>query len=214
MSAIRELARWVKHAPDRWLHPRRRAAATERLTREPPGSIAFVCHGNICRSPYAEVALTSRLPGELLERIRVTSAGFIGPGRPSPPEAVEAAKARGHDLTRHRATGIWAGEVEGADVVIVMDTRQRRALRRMLGRSSDDILLLGDLDPEPIVRRVVMDPVQRPLSVFHEVYGRIDRCVDNLADHLIRGHRREMERLDGGRGSERRTDRPEREVAQ
>ena len=43
------------------------------------------------------------------------------------------------------------------------------------------MVLLGDLDPEPITRRTVLDPVEQPAEVFRSCYDRIDRCVGALA---------------------------------
>lgn len=159
-----------------------------RIERRPPGSVAFVCHGNICRSPYAAAVLHDRLPPTLRERVRITSAGFIEPGRPPPPNAIRTARAHGHDLTGHRSKGLRAGEVDGAELVIVMTPRQKRSLRRILRRSASDVLVLGDLDPEPIRRRLIRDPIEQSADVFDVVYSRIDRCVNALAHSLVRGH--------------------------
>ena len=73
-------------------------------------------------------------------------------------------------------------EVRGADVVVVMDPGQRRRLCRLTGRSRRRVVIMGDLDPEPIVRRAVQDPYGHPPEVFDRVYRRIDRCIDQLAD--------------------------------
>src|SRR5690606_33718090 len=71
----------------RMLHPRRRDAAFATL-RElgRVERVLFVCHGNIYRSPYAEVVFRSQLPEDFRERIAALSGGFVGPGRPAPEE--------------------------------------------------------------------------------------------------------------------------------
>jgi hypothetical protein len=43
------------------------------------------------------------------------------------------------------------------------------------------VLVLGDLDPEPIETRVIRDPVEQPKEVFELSYSRIERCVEELA---------------------------------
>src|SRR5579859_3023970 len=81
----------------------------ERLLRT---TILFVCSGNTCRSPMAEaiarqlLAQKLSLPELELERkgISVVSAGsFAMPGARATPQAVEALKDLGADLSHHRS---------------------------------------------------------------------------------------------------------------
>lgn len=154
----------------------------ERLRRESPRrSLLIVCHGNICRSPYAAAALAHALPGRVAWPVTIRSAGFIGPGRPPPGEAVTIAARHGVDLSRHRSRTLTAALVRGADLVVVMDAVQRRAVVEQFGARADDVVLLGDFDPAPIEMRAIRDPVEQPLDVFEEAYGRIDRCATMLA---------------------------------
>lgn len=137
----------------------------------------FVCYGNICRSPYAAEAFTRLIGGG--PPIRVASAGFVGPGRSSPPEAQAVARTRGIDLAGHRSQLITAPLLAEYDVVIVMSSDHRRDLARRFGRRSG-VLLLGDLDTRAIETRTITDPFNRPEQVFAEVYDRIDRCLGRL----------------------------------
>jgi protein-tyrosine-phosphatase len=167
----------VQRAYERLAHPLRLRAAVRRLSRRPPPQfVLVVCHGNICRSPYAAAFLRSRLP----PLVRVASAGFMGPGRPCPDVAVEVAAARGLDLSGHRSQLLAPPEVYAADLIVVMDTTQRWGIRALFGRLGNDVLLLGDLDPEPIETREIRDPVEQPKEVFDLSYSRIERCVEEL----------------------------------
>jgi len=139
--------------------------------------VLFVCHGNICRSPYAAGVARKLLPAG----VAVESAGFIGPDRPSPPEAIAVAGERGLDLAPHRSQLITADHLRNSDVVIVMDSRQRHRLVSLQRALSARVVLLGDLDPDAITRRTVLDPVEQPAEVFRLCYDRIDRCVRALA---------------------------------
>lgn len=172
----------LRRAPERLLHAHRRSKAIARIRhRDDPALVLVVCHGNICRSPFAEKFLQQVLGPR---GIQVASAGFIGPGRPAPSEAIDAAGARGVDLSHHRSRLLTPDVVAAADIVIVMDIGQAGEIRRRFGRSRRDIVLLGDLDPEPILTRHVRDPVYQPISVFTDVYARIERCCRALADAL------------------------------
>lgn len=160
-----------------------RALGRLRRHRMPRG-VLFVCHGNICRSPYAEGVFRARLGPEAAAVIRVRSAGFIGPDRPSPRFAVEEAAARGIDLRGHRSMTLSAGELRNTEVVVVMDPAQAFALMERF-RTTATILCLGDLDPRPDGGRTIIDPVDQSRAVFAASYDRIDRCVAVLAEAVV-----------------------------
>lgn len=171
----------VRRAHERLIHPVRLRAAVRRLSRRPPPRfVLVVCHGNICRSPYAAALLRRRLLPLLGNGGRVESAGFIAPGRPCPDAALAVAASRGLDLSQHRSQLLAPTEVHAADLILVMDTTQRWGIRALFGRQGRDVLLLGDLDPEPIENRTIQDPVEQPKEVFELSYSRIERCVDEL----------------------------------
>lgn len=191
----RSWAGTLRRLPDRLLHPLRRkrasakvAAAAARLSEDtgPPLRILVLCHGNICRSPYAEGALRRRLPPGLREWVVVESAGFIGPGRRSPPEALEVARERGVDLFAHVSTVVDAGAVGRADLILAVDPWQARAVRARFGVPAERVVLLGDVDPERIEARTIRDPILQPREVFEASFARIDRCVEVCVAELSR----------------------------
>jgi protein-tyrosine phosphatase len=172
------IARRALRLLERILHGWRRRAAVALLRRRPaPRSVLFVCHGNICRSPFAAGLARSRFP----DGIAVGSAGFAGSDRPSPPAAVEVAAEHGIDLSEHRSQELELGHLREVDLVLVMERRQRHRLVAARPELADRVLLLGDLDPEPATRRAIPDPVNQPAPVFRSCYQRIDRCVGALA---------------------------------
>ena len=172
----------LRGVPDRLLHaPRRRAALARLLARRPPAHVLVVCNGNIFRSPFA-AALLERETGP--RGVQVDSGGWIGPGRPSPADARTAAAHFGVDLSAHRAQLVTAELVRWADLVLVMDERQRRAVCDRFGRTSRDVVILGDLDPQPIASRGIEDPVEQSVAVCQRAYARIERCVAELVKAL------------------------------
>lgn len=161
-------------APGRLLHPLRRRAARDALRGRALSSVLVVCHGNICRSPFA-AALLERALAPL--GIRVASAGFVGPNRSAPPEAVAAAARRGVDLSAHRSRLLTPDLAAGADLIVAMDAVQQREVRERFGRAWRDLIVLGDLDPAPLGARTIRDPVEQGPEVFEASYARIERCV-------------------------------------
>lgn len=156
---------------------RRRAIGLLRRHRQ-MRSLLVVCHGNICRSPFAAEVLRTLLSGR---GVQVEDAGFLGPGRRSPPEALAVAAGRGVDLSTHRSQPLTEAATRAADLIVVMDTEQRRRICDRFGRSARDVLVLGDLDPEPGEHRTIRDPVNQSAAVFEETYARIERCARELA---------------------------------
>jgi len=86
--------------------------------------LVFVCHGNICRSAFADVA--ARRAG-----LSVASFGLSAEsGKPAHGPAIEAAMRIGHDMAEHRATDLSDYVAQEGDLLLAMETRQ---LRRIAG---------------------------------------------------------------------------------
>lgn len=171
--------------PERLLHGARRRAALSALTRHRSlRSVLVVCNGNIFRSPFAAAALDRALVREGWDDVQVESAGLIGPGRSTPPDAVVAAAARGIDLRAHRSQLLTPALVRAADVILVMEPAQRRTVCERFGRSPQDVLLLGDFDPAPVESRAIADPWEQSPDVCDAVFERIEDCVGSFVKRL------------------------------
>lgn len=177
-----ELLRRVRRTPERLLHPLRHRKAVDALRARPrPTTVLVVCHGNICRSPVAAAMLARELAPL---GITVRQAGFLGFNRPAPAEAIGAATRHGFDLAEHRSRLLSVELVRSADLIVVMESRQRRLLCERYGRAPADVIALGDFDPESAEGRTIRDPVDQSQAVFEQVYERIARCVRELVTIL------------------------------
>jgi protein-tyrosine phosphatase len=177
----------VRRAAYRTAHPWRRRRALRLLrSAAPVRSVAFICLGNICRSPYAAAVMAERLGH--VEGLRIGSAGLLRGGRASPAEAVAVAAERGYDLEPHRSRPVDAAMMSDFDLLVVMEGRQKRALLARGARDPDRILVLGDLDPTPAAgQRTIRDPFGMEEDGFRHAYDRIDRCMDVLVQALEPG---------------------------
>ena len=161
-------------------------AALRRLRRHVGGGngeLVILCHGNICRSPFAEHRLRekARLAGL---RLDILSAGTIETeGRRSPDEAVVAARRFGVDLSGHRSRVVDGKTARRAAAVIVFDDRNVDELRRLGLDDGVDLLRLPDL----VGRRGIEDPYGRGPAGFDRVYADIDRALDRLVLALAPG---------------------------
>lgn len=78
--------------------------------------VTFICTGNRCRSPFAEVALR-RLGGSL--PLRVTSCGTLDlAAEPSTFEMISAARVLGLDLDPHRSRHLADSDLQNADLIL------------------------------------------------------------------------------------------------
>lgn len=188
LAAARSLAAALWHAPDRLLHATRRRKAREAIAAiRHVRSVLFICHGNVCRSPFGELFFAQQVVRFVPAPIEVHSAGFIGPGRQPPRAAIEAARRRGLDLQKHRSMLITQAALDAADLIVVMTASQADALRSRFRHLRGTIVVLGDLDPLPIKRRSILDPWNKSDAVFDASFSRIERCVLALCDVLQRG---------------------------
>lgn len=91
--------------------------------------ILFVCLGNICRSPVAEVVARTEFARVGLD-IAVASAGIgdyhVGQGADA--RAVVSARAHGYDLSAHCARQIAGVDFGRFDALLAMDRANLRAL--------------------------------------------------------------------------------------
>ncbi|HEX4654153.1 MAG TPA: low molecular weight protein-tyrosine-phosphatase [Mycobacteriales bacterium] len=149
--------------------------------------ICFVCLGNICRSPIAEVVMRSLLAKSgLADRVEVSSAGtgdwHIGQGADERALAVLA--RHGYDGSAHRAQQFLDEAIAEHDLVLAMDKSNLSALRRMAhGDDRDKLRLLREFDPDA-TDTDVPDPYYGGDDGFDEVLVMVEAACRGLLDHL------------------------------
>src|SRR5206468_11510604 len=95
------------------------------------GTILLVCTGNICRSPMASGFLAGLLRDRGIDDVTVASCGVSAwDGSPPTPEAVEAMREQGRDLSRHVARRVSRRNVESADRIVGMSSDHREVVTR------------------------------------------------------------------------------------
>jgi protein-tyrosine phosphatase len=163
---------------DAWHELRRRVRGEPLLPEGPLDHLLVLCHGNICRSPFAAALLAARLPTR-----EVRSGGLhAGDANPADATAARCADRLGVSLAAHRSRRVDADLLAWADLVLVMEGSHAAAIRRDWPRFASRVRLLGDYLPDP--PHLLSDPWGAPEPVFDRVFHRIVTAVDNLAKRL------------------------------
>jgi protein-tyrosine phosphatase len=148
-----------------------------------PYEIVFVCTGNICRSPMAEVAAkmmagATALPdgSALGDRLVIASAG-TGPwheGEPMDPRANAALQRAGYPDSPHVAHQISVPRLKQTNLILALDGRHQQTLRS-LGIEPSRLFLLRSFDPSEGAGSDVPDPYYGDDAEF-------DTCLEMIAD--------------------------------
>jgi protein-tyrosine phosphatase len=145
--------------------------------------VTFVCMGNICRSPIAEVVLRRKLAERGVRDVEVDSAGTGGwhVGEPMDDRALAVLAEHGYDGSAHRARQFDRSWFAGRDLILVMDQDNLRAVRRIAPPEAD-VRLFRSFDPAAAEGAEVPDPYYN--GRFEPVLAMVEAAAEGLAKHL------------------------------
>jgi protein-tyrosine phosphatase len=157
--------------------------------------ICFVCTGNICRSPMAEVVFRDLIrKAGYVGAITVMSAGTGDwhVGEHSDTRTIAALEAHGYDGSLHRAKQFDPDWFENLDLVVVFDRSQERILRAWATSEQDrgKVQMLLSFDSEQAAQVDVPDPYYSDAAMFDSVLGMIERSSLALFRQIEPGIRR------------------------
>jgi low molecular weight protein-tyrosine phosphatase len=157
----------------------------------PAYRLCFVCSGNICRSPIAEVVMR-RLADDagLSGVVEVDSAGTGDwhVGGPADRRAVTALRDGGYDGRAHRARVFEPGWLDDRDLVLALDRGHLRELRALARTDAqrDRVRLLRSFDPTAPEGAEVADPYFGDARDFADVLDQVERACRGLLDAVAR----------------------------
>ena len=151
--------------------------------------ILFVCLGNICRSPTAQGVFEAALARRgVVEQFEADSAGTGGWHQGEPPDkrAIEAAAARGIDISRQRARQIKSPDFDKFDLILAMDRSNFAEVSRRAPRASTArIALITDFAPESGANEIG-DPYYGGPDGFEIALDLLEQCCRGLLDRISR----------------------------
>jgi protein-tyrosine-phosphatase len=146
-----------------------------------PKHILFVCTGNTCRSPMAEVLLRQALEDRGLD-IRVSSAGTgAWDGSPASEGAYLVALEHGLDLSAHTARTLTPELVDDADLILTMSGHHRTRVAELGG--ADKVRVLGQYAGRE-ARPDVSDPFGGDLASYRATFEELEELVGRVASRV------------------------------
>ena len=154
-----------------------------------PFCVVFVCTGNICRSPMADVVFRALVTRAGLSAHIASSSAATGEwhvGERADQRTLVALEHLGVDGSAHRARQFSAATFDENDLVIALDRTSNRTLRSWARNETDadKIALLLSFDASSQAELDVPDPYYADAAMFDEVLGMIESACRALFRQL------------------------------
>jgi len=139
--------------------------------------ILFVCTGNTCRSPIAEVLLQAKIEAEAMTT--VFSAGSAGlaavPGQPASLNSCRAVAELGLSLQGHTSTMLSRELLLRATLVLTMTDAHRLAIVKAVPETADRVFSLSQYAGMP---GEIADPYGGDLERYRQCCSELQQKID------------------------------------
>jgi len=127
--------------------------------------------------------LLKKMADENQLSVEVQSAGLAAfAGVPATPEAVEAAKEKGFDLSPHQSQPLSKTLVMESDLILTMTVKHKEMILKKMPALEGKATLFSEFAGDGAVD--VEDPVGQPLEVYRKVLSQMEGYLKKSLDRL------------------------------
>ncbi len=142
--------------------------------------ILFVCTGNTCRSPMAEVIANAIFKNNGRDVCAFSRGIFAESGMPASEYAKLAVKNYGLSLEEHRACQLTESDIKEADLILTMTASHKRMLEKIC--PAEKLFTLKEYCYG--TEADISDPFGMSPSVYMDCAEEIIGCVNIMAEKL------------------------------
>lgn len=143
-------------------------------------TILLVCTGNSCRSVMAAGLLKVLLKGKGDYKIMTAGIAAIK-GMGATNETIQAMSEQNIDVSGHRSSPLSDEMIGEADLILVMETRQKENILGRRPEAKDKVYLLSEFGRQELEDKLVdpniPDPIGKSIEFYRHVFGMIKEGI-------------------------------------